>query len=457
MRRNRSRLFSFVLLFAFAAIFGSVAAIVIGIFSFWIAVIVFGTTFLVFSILYTSLRNSLRKRVFNSWVDKGYNHLIYNFTRNIRVSFSISDFINVVKKDLEEGADFAVIWMDRKSGKIHYRSPVSLTASVETAKIIRNRYAGLSKGVNYLDKDFNLTDCFSIAKVILFASETSQLYLFSKYFEVYDPVLFQKAFIEYEGYLDRVQTIEEMFTLSAKSREWELLAETQMSFLPTQLPDLPGLELDAYFKALVNVSGDYYNVIPLDEYKTLIFLGDVSGKGLSAALIMGIIMNTIQITENKENLKKVVLNIDRAIKEMNFNGKYTTLFISIYDRKSSQLRFINAGMPEPLLVNADEIKELPGTSCPIGIMDMQDMEELELEIHPGDFLFIGSDGVTEAMNSKKEQLGDTEEFRELLKNSDNGSLQDFSNNLVSLVHDYTSGEKLRDDLTFLVVRVRGDE
>ena len=93
------------------------------------------------------------------------------------------------------------------------------------------------------------------------------------------------------------------------------------------MPEVRRLELASYFRPLVNVSGDYYTVLPLDEHKTLVMLGDVSGKGLAAALVMGLVLNTVKIMEDKEDLVSVIYSIDRAIKDMKLQDKYTVLFI----------------------------------------------------------------------------------------------------------------------------------
>ena len=130
--------------------------------------------------------------------------------------------------------------------------------------------------------------------------------------------------------MNRESIISNLTEITQLSREWAMLADVQKAFLPTVMPEVQRLELASYFRPLVNVSGDYYTVLPLDEHKTLVMLGDVSGKGLAAALVMGLVLNTVKIVQDKEDLVGLIYSIDRAIKNMKLQDKYTVLFIKSF-------------------------------------------------------------------------------------------------------------------------------
>ena len=140
---------------------------------------------------------------------------------------------------------------------------------------------------------------------------------------------YKRLFEEYNRFVSRSRTITTLSEISATTKEWEQLAETQQSFLPQKIPNIPKLKIATYYRPLVNVSGDYFSILPIDSSKTLLMLGDVSGKGLPAALIMGLVMNTVKIIEDKEDLVGVLHAIDKAIKGMHLQDKYTVLFLSI--------------------------------------------------------------------------------------------------------------------------------
>src|SRR5574344_1414389 len=106
-------------------------------------------------------------------------------------------------------------------------------------------------------------------------------------------------------------------------------------------------------------------------------LGDVSGKGLPAALIMGLVMNTVKIIENKEDLVGVVKAVDKAIKGMHLQDKYTVMFIGIIDTNKMNIRYINASMSDPIIVtkapNGYRIKPLTSNCSLVGIIDLDDI------------------------------------------------------------------------------------
>jgi serine phosphatase RsbU (regulator of sigma subunit) len=223
------------------------------------------------------------------------------------------------------------------------------------------------------------------------------------------------------------------------------------------MPDIPKLDVAAYFRPLVNVSGDYYTVLPMDENKTLVMLGDVSGKGLAAALVMGLVMNVVKIIENKEDLAQIVRSIDEAIKGMKLQDKYTVLFIGIIDTKEMVIRYINASMSDPIVVTQTpsgyKIKPLASNCSLIGILDLDDVVVAEQKLYKGDLVLMASDGVSEVMNEDGIELGDTELYLETIKNSANKSAQKFIDDIEDLVMEYKGTIKLRDDVTMLVAKV----
>ena len=241
------------------------------------------------------------------------------------------------------------------------------------------------------------------------------------------------------------------------SKEWDQLAETQRAFLPQNMPVLDNIDIASYFKPLVNVSGDYYWVEKLDDTKTLVMLGDVSGKGLAAALVMGLVMNTVKIMENKEDLANIIRSIDKAIKNMKLQDKYTVLFIGIIDTKNMNIRYVNASMSDPVVItqspDGHRLKPLSSNCSIVGIIDLDDITVAEQRLFRGDVILMASDGVSEVMNEEGVELGNTEIFTQTLKKSASKTPREFINNVVSLIKEHSGGKKLRDDVTMLVAKV----
>jgi serine phosphatase RsbU (regulator of sigma subunit) len=281
--------------------------------------------------------------------------------------------------------------------------------------------------------------------------------VFGRFIRNFDPVIFPELFREFKAYLDREKTIERMFAISALSKEWELVAETQKTFLPKRMPEIEGVDVASYYRPLVNVSGDYYDVLPIDDKRTLLVLGDVSGKGLAAALIMGIIVNTIKISQYKLELDQLMRAIDSAIKGMRFQDKYTVIFLGLLDTEKQSLKYVNASISEAMIVSQGGagayVKELPSNCGLIGILDLPEIIVDEVSVQQGDLIFIASDGVTEVTNKEGVQLGDNKLYLSTVKDVSTGSAQEIVDAISDLVLAYNGDRKLRDDITMLAAKV----
>lgn len=409
-----------------------------------------GLSFLVLSFAYVMVRNITDKQLYKKYVLSGFNKRLYDFCEKIRVSFSINDLTAAIQEILEDEADFAVLWFDSKNGNKIYNSPARKTGDAVFIKDLLSHYKGYKEGMYFLDSGNTVCKKMSRAEGVLISGKDYLLFFYSHYLPVFDRNLFDEVHREFLNYLTRVETTEKMFSLSAISKEWSLLAETQKSFLPESVPELPGLDTSLYYEALVNVSGDYYFLTPVDENRSLIVTGDVSGKGLSAALIMGIIINTIKIVENKADILKILKLIDTAIKDMEFDGKFTAIFIGLYDRSSKELSYINAGMPEPWLVSDFVIKIL-SSNCPlVGIIDLGEVVVQKAEVKTGDILIIATDGLTEIENEEGLQLMDSPDYKEVILNHTNFDSQGIVDAIIGMSKNYSEQGKLRDDISLIV-------
>ncbi|MBQ9630797.1 MAG: SpoIIE family protein phosphatase, partial [Treponema sp.] len=292
---------------------------------------------------------------------------------------------------------------------------------------------------------------------IFLASKQQHLFIFCRYIKLFDDDVYEPLLEEFKRFPDRVDMLSDFSAISDLTKEWNQLAKSQVSFLPQRIPNVPRLQLAAHYEPLVNVSGDYYSIIPIDENKTLLLLGDVSGKGLSAALIMGLVVNTLKIIDNKEDLPTVLFEIDKAIKGMKLQDKYTVLFLGIVDTKQMMLRYINASMPEPMILSrlsdSYRIKYLQSNASVIGIIDITDVQVAEQKLFRGDTILLATDGLSEAMNEDSVELSETDMLKQVLQQSAAKHPQQFIDDLVNLVKEYTKRTRARDDLTILAAKV----
>lgn len=383
---------------------------------------------------------------------------LFKFIDKLRFSYTVDDFIEVIQSVLEYELDCSVLYIDRSNNYVIYNSPSKMACSEENMRLLELNYSkGYTKGVHFIDSKMGIVSKIKDARGFFMAYGAKHLYIFCRCTKLFDPVIYQRLYDEYERYEDRSRTIAGLSEIAELTKEWSLLAETQRSFLPKQMPVVEKLDLAAYFRPLVNVSGDYYTVLPVDEHKTLLMLGDVSGKGLAAALVMGLVMNTVKIMQNKEDLAGIVRAIDRSIKGMRLQDKYTVLFIGIVDTEKMTIRYINASMSDPIIVTQTpagyKVKPLTSNCSLIGIIDLDDIEVAEQKLFRGDLILMASDGVSEVMDDNGVELGNTELYMETIQNSAMKSAQHFIGDIADLVISYNGDKRLRDDVTMLVAKI----
>ncbi len=397
----------------------------------------------------------LRRRVFV----QGPTRILGELVDRLRFCFTTGDLVSAFRDIVEYRADGTILFFDMAKRYMVYASPTIIGTDPALPAAIVRHYDGWRNGVFFFDENLDLISAHARARGFLVVQGTLQVYCFMRYAGTMDAEIFPQLHGEFASFLKRNETIEKMFAIAAVSREWSLVAETQRGFLPKTLPAIPRLDLAAHFKPLVNVSGDYYDVLPLDGDRTLLLLGDVSGKGLAAALIMGIVVNTIRIIERKDNLEQLVLSVDQAIKGMRLEDKYTVLFAAVVDTRAMTLRFINASMADPLIISETragrQIRRLSSNCRLIGILDLERVQAQEVKIFPGDTILIASDGVSDVQNQSGEMLGESERWLDFITEESSRPVGEFVEALAALTEEYAGLAPLRDDVTILAAKVRG--
>ncbi len=421
-------------------------------------------TALLFAILlFTSITlfENARGRIEKKSMDTGATLFLTKFIERLRFCYSLEDFTNAVTEILEVEADCAVLYVDRNANYVLYNSPNKITSDpVILSKLEQNYGADWHDSINFLSESLGLVNKRQNARGFFFASDGEQFFIFNRYTYLFDTEIYSKLFEEFVRFQNRSRIISSLSEISELSTEWQQLADAQVSFLPKKMPEIKNLKLGAYFRPLINVSGDYYTVLPIDENKTLLMLGDVSGKGLAAALVMGLVMNTVKIKENKEDLVGMIISVDAAIKGMHLQDKYTVLFIGIVDTEKMKITYVNASMSDPIIVTRSpdgyRIKSLSSNCSVVGIIPIEpgDVQVSEQRLFSGDLIMMASDGVSEVMNEDKVELGDTQLFTDTIKASASKDPQDFVTDIVNLVMSYNADTRLHDDLTMLVAKVQ---
>ena len=380
------------------------------------------------------------------------------FIDSLRFCYSLEDFYEIIQTILEQKADCSVLYIDSEKEYVLYNSPNRITCSKDTLRILANNFpVTWPDGFDFVGDKLGITSKYRKARGFVLSQDKFHFFVLCRYTRFFDTGIYKQLEDEFSRFRKRTQTIASLSEIAGLSKEWEQLAETQRLFLPAQLPDAKRLKIAAYFRPLVNVSGDYYTALPIDEHKTLLMLGDVSGKGLPAALIMGLVMNTVKIIEDKEDLVSIVRAVDKAIKGMKLQDKYTVLFISIVDTQKMTIKYVNASMSDPLIVtrapDGYTIKPLTSNCGVVGIIDIDDIHTDEQRLFRDDLILFASDGVSEVMNDEGVELGDTQLYTDTIKNSAAKNPQEFIDDIVKLIFDHKGNNKLHDDITMMVTKV----
>ncbi len=388
---------------------------------------------------------------------KIYNRIFNEFIENLRFCYTRSDLIKIIRDVLEGKADASIILFD-KNEQVIYNSTSSFASSAETFEKLKE-IAGHIEDDVYFFNDAYLPTVQSHARMVDIHIDGIDFFIVWRGLKDVDPNVFSVLFSEIKSFLQREAILSKLIHLSELSQEWKQVSQTQLSFLPSSIPTIQNLDIGAYFKPLVNVSGDYYTFIEVTPTKTLLVLGDVSGKGLAAALVMGVIVNTIKIAKHKEDLKGLIRLIDAAIKRMNLMDKYTVLFLGLIDTEAMVLRYVNASIEDPMIFTRShdglKVKTLDSTCSIVGIIELDEIAEVEKPLYNGDVILIQSDGVPECMNSEGIELGETDFYLDRIKEFvDENNAQGIVNSIADMALDYAHGKKMRDDVTIVACRIK---
>lgn len=255
--------------------------------------------------------------------------------------------------------------------------------------------------------------------------------------------------------IDNLRLFEENIEKSRMEHELQIAREVQMRFLPQNLPECEGLEIAASSTFSLEVAGDYYDVIPEKNKKTCIAIGDVSGKGAGAALIMANLQASLR---SLCGLGLSVAGITRRINEVIHSNtdpeQYITFFMAEFDPKKRTLTYVNAGHNPPVLLNqSGTTKNLETGGMILGFMPDAEYQEETLTLEPGDMICSYTDGLSEAMNESGDEFGDDAIEDILIANRDKpvDSIRDL---LVEQVREFSSVTEFDDDLTLVLVKVR---
>jgi sigma-B regulation protein RsbU (phosphoserine phosphatase) len=264
--------------------------------------------------------------------------------------------------------------------------------------------------------------------------------------------------------------------------ELAIAQEVQAQLFPRQISDLESLEVHGFCRPARTVSGDYYDFVTASSHKLILAAGDISGKGISAALLMATIHSAVRAysMESMPQLREPVAVgavagsgrlmatwpdgvevspgallglLNHQLYESTPPEKYATLFLAVYDGRSHQLTYSNGGHLPPILIREDgSIRRLEAGGTVVGLFDNMTYDEGSVEMSPGEVFLAYSDGITEPEN----EFGEFGESRliELVRDNRHLPLPQISQIVTQAVDNWIGDNEQPDDVTLVLARAR---
>lgn len=253
--------------------------------------------------------------------------------------------------------------------------------------------------------------------------------------------------------VENARLIEARFQQERLERELQLASEIQQRFQPSAPPVVPGYELQGISFPCYEIGGDYYDFIWREDGRLVIALGDVSGKGTAAALLMSSLHAAIHAqTGSHETLVETISAVNRYLADNIPPNRFVTLFFAELDPASGAVSFLNAGHNPPLIVHAaGTVEQLASGGLPLGIKADAEYREGRTHLQLGDVLVIYSDGVTEAASPNGEEFGPTRLYEVVSRNVD-ASAAGIRDRIESALTKFSQGTQAADDITLVIVK-----
>jgi phosphoserine phosphatase RsbU/P len=251
---------------------------------------------------------------------------------------------------------------------------------------------------------------------------------------------------------------EEIAQRERVNRELEIAREVQERLFPQHLPAVPGLEYCGRCRPAREVGGDYYDFLELPEGKLGIAVGDVSGKGIGAALMMAALEASLrgQATLAGDNLAPLIGRVNRLVYEASSANRYATFFYGQYDPKSLEITYVNAGHNPPAILRkteaAWEVVRLETGGAVIGLLKDFPYQQGSVALKPGDLLLLFTDGVSEAMNPDYEEWGE-ERMIEAAQGCNGLDAAETIERIMAGADAFAAGAPQHDDMTLVVLKV----
>jgi len=238
--------------------------------------------------------------------------------------------------------------------------------------------------------------------------------------------------------------------------EVQIARDVQERLFPQTLPAIAGLAYAGTCRSALGVGGDYYDFLALPGGKLGLAIGDVSGKGIAAALTMASLQASLrsEATRAPADLAVLMGNVNRLLKEALASNRYATFFYGQYDPATRELRYVNAGHNPPMLFHAGNgscrVSRLEACGTVVGLLDNATYQQAKLTLSTGDVLVAFTDGISEAMNDANEEWGE-EELIDTVEGCVGLPPQEMISCIMRAADEFAAGARQNDDMTLVVL------
>lgn len=247
---------------------------------------------------------------------------------------------------------------------------------------------------------------------------------------------------------------EQLIEKERLEKELEVARQIQMGILPASLPETAGYDFGASISPARSVGGDFYDFIPLDDGSLAVMVGDVTDKGVPAAIFMAQVHALLRAGVGREKSPGTVLaSVNLHLMQMNAHGLFATVLYGVLEPGRGRFTYARAGHELPLLSLPDGQTRLAamGVGQPVGIIDDPVLDESSVEIPPGGMLILYTDGVTDERSPQGERYG-MQRFQEAVEALPEETAQEVCDLMMLQILEYLQGAPQDDDVTLVVIK-----
>jgi sigma-B regulation protein RsbU (phosphoserine phosphatase) len=257
--------------------------------------------------------------------------------------------------------------------------------------------------------------------------------------------------------------IEEQRKRQRLENELSIAQEVQQQLFPRSLPTLPGIEIEAICRPARVVSGDYYDFIRISPTRLAIALADISGKGISAALLMANVQAALRSDvlryrdghggAHREDIDtaEIVSHLNLHLFRNTSSERYATFFFGVYDSETRQLHYTNAGHLPPIYVCGTKVRRLEIGGMVVGLFNDVPFQQGAVEIAHGGMLVAYSDGLIEPENVYGEEFG-AERLTQVAQQNKDASSHQIAEAMMQAAEEWSGTPEQADDMTVIVMR-----